>query len=96
MRDDERNIREKSQRRFARIKVSLQALVKVEVDDGRELFHAETNNLRRGGACLRVEDKTPEMLQLVDNMSHALSRAHDVSTGVTTGKTVLTWSSGAG
>lgn len=72
MRDDESNIREKSQRRFARIKVSLQALVKVEVDDGRELFHAETNNISRGGACLRVEDKTPEMLQLVDNMSRGL------------------------
>jgi c-di-GMP-binding flagellar brake protein YcgR len=72
MRDDGGSIREKSQRRFARIKVSLKALIKVEIDDGRELFHAETKNISRGGACLRIEDKTQEMLQVADRMSHGL------------------------
>ena len=72
MLDDDGNIREKSQRRFARINVSLNALIKVEVDDGRELFHAETKNISRGGACLQIEDKTREVLQVADSMSHGL------------------------
>jgi c-di-GMP-binding flagellar brake protein YcgR len=68
MRDDERGVREKSQRRFARIRVSLNALVKVESDDGRELFHAETKNISRGGACLQIEDKTQKMRQVIDDL----------------------------
>ena len=72
MREDDRSIREKSQRRFARIKVTLNALIKVEIDGGRELFRSETKNISRGGACLRIEDKTQELLQVVDSMSHGL------------------------
>lgn len=72
MRDDNKSIREKSQRRFARIKVALKALIKVEVDDGRELFHGETKNISRGGACVQIEDKTQKMLQIADNMSQGL------------------------
>jgi c-di-GMP-binding flagellar brake protein YcgR len=72
MRDDDKSIREKSQRRFARIKVALKALIKVETDDGRELFYGETKNISRGGACVRIEDKTQEMLQIADSMSHGL------------------------
>jgi c-di-GMP-binding flagellar brake protein YcgR len=72
MQDDDRSIRGKSQRQFARIKVSLKALIKVEIDNGRELFHAETKNISRGGACLEIEDKTQEVLQVADSMSHGL------------------------
>ena len=72
MRKNDESVREKSQRRFARIKVSLKALVKVEIDDGRELFHAETKNISRGGVCLHIEDKTQEMLRVADTMSQGL------------------------
>jgi len=72
MREKNGSIREKSQRRYARIKVSLKALVKVEIDDGRELFHAETKNISRGGACLQIEDKTQEVLRVADSMPHGL------------------------
>ena len=72
MRDDDESVREKSQRQFARIKVSLKALIKVAIGDGRELFHAETKNISRGGACLQIEDKTREVLQVADSMSHGL------------------------
>jgi c-di-GMP-binding flagellar brake protein YcgR len=72
MGESEGSVREKSQRRFARIKASLKALIKVEIDDGRELFHAETKNISRGGVCLHIEDKTQEVLRFADAMSQGL------------------------